>query len=114
LRVPSQRPGNEAAADAGIAGSGEFPLEPFGIAITAADQAEPARFAHRGRELAARRIGHRRGDDRMLDTELLRQPRPHASLRGFMMGSGSLAQGQSAAKSAFALNYPRLSAYICG
>ncbi len=69
LRVLGKAPGDEAAADARIAGGSEFPCDPFGVAIAATKDAEPAGLGDRGREHAVRHDIHRREQHRMLDAE---------------------------------------------
>src|SRR6185312_6758427 len=82
LRLLLQRPSDEAASDRRVAGSAELGIEPARISVTAADQTEPSGRSDGGSEPPARREGHGRGDDRMGDTELLRQPRVQSHVFG--------------------------------
>ena len=75
MRLACQRPGDEAAADARIAGGYEFVIEPRRIAIAAADQPEPARRRDGGGEPAPRHAAHGREQDGVPDVEPFREAR---------------------------------------
>src|SRR5689334_3687001 len=68
LRRFLRRPGNEADADRRVAGRAVLLLEVARAAIStgvaAAENAETAGMGHRGGELAAGDVAHRRADDR--------------------------------------------------
>src|SRR5690606_26339429 len=66
-----ERPGDEADAVASVAREAHLFVEPFGIAVAAAYQAEPAGAADRGGQRAAADAGHGCEEHRMLDTEQL-------------------------------------------
>src|SRR5688572_27585999 len=76
LWIPRHRPGNEPAADPCIPRCCELLLEPIGVAITAADDAEPACIGDGGSKPPARDHVHGRQKNWMLDSELLREPCP--------------------------------------
>src|SRR5215472_991737 len=80
-RAPRHGPGDEPAANPLIARRGKFAVEPLGVGITAANEAEAARRADRARERAARNKSHRRQQDRMPDAEPLGQSRAQGHLR---------------------------------
>src|SRR5581483_4371151 len=67
--------GDEAAADPLVAGRLEFAFQPGRIGIAAADQPEAAMRAYRRRQRAAGHHAHRRQENRMPDSEPLRQLR---------------------------------------
>src|SRR5262249_26049540 len=71
MRLTGERPGDEAAADASIAGRPEFLIDPLLIAVAKTDDAQAARFRDR---LCQRSTGcspHRGKKNWMADTELL-------------------------------------------
>ena len=82
LRLLLQRPGDEAASDRCVAGRAELGIEPVRVAVAAADQPKPSGRRDGGGEPPARRERHGRGDDRMRDAELLRQPRVQCHVFG--------------------------------
>ena len=80
-RTPRHGPGDETATDPLIARRIKFTVDPLGLGITAADEAQSAPRADRGRERAARNKSHRRQQDRMPDAEPLGQSRAQGHLR---------------------------------
>ncbi len=76
LGLAGQGPGDEAAADPRVAGSGEFPIEPGGIAVAAADQAEAAAGRDRRCQPPAGGAAHRGQQDRQPDIQRLGQSCP--------------------------------------
>ena len=73
LGLSGKAPGDEPAPDLGPIGSVEFALQPFGVAVAAADEAQAAGRRHRRREPAPGNHGHRGEQDWVLDPEELRQ-----------------------------------------
>ncbi len=73
LGLGIERPGDEAHADACVAGGQKLARDGGGVGIARADQAEAARVGDGGGKLAAGRRAHRRQKDRMGDAERARQ-----------------------------------------
>ena len=68
-----ETPGNEAAADPGVSRALPFSVKPVAIAVASAKQSEPACVADCGGEPAAGDEVHRSEQDRVLNSERLRQ-----------------------------------------
>jgi len=71
-----EAPGDEAAADPGVAGERPLPVDPVAIAVAAAEQSEAAGMGHRRGEPAAGDRVHGGEQNRVLDAECLCQPVP--------------------------------------
>src|SRR5262249_61840216 len=71
MRLTGERPCDEAAADASIAGRPEFLINPLLIAIAKTDDAEGARFSDRPCQRSTGCSSHRGKKNRMVDTKLL-------------------------------------------
>ena len=69
FRMPCQRPGYKSAANARIACFSKFALQPPGVAISTANQAETTGCGDGRGKAAASGKCHRRRDDRVLDAE---------------------------------------------
>jgi hypothetical protein len=67
------RPGDETNADSLAARRFELLIDPLGVAVPTADEAEPASAADRRRESTAAHKCHRRRDDRMTDAKRVSQ-----------------------------------------
>jgi hypothetical protein len=67
--VTGQAPRDEAESDSCAAGLADFRSQPFGVAITDADQAQAARGGDRRSEPPPGDQGHRREQDRVFDPE---------------------------------------------
>jgi hypothetical protein len=68
-RALRQAPGDEAAADPGVACTSPFPFDPAIVAVAATELAEPTGLADRGGEPAAGDEVHGGKQDRVLDAE---------------------------------------------
>jgi hypothetical protein len=73
MGLASERPRDEAATDARVAGRQEFPIELLLVAVAQTYQAEAARFGDRSRQRSTGRPPHRRKQDGMADAELFRE-----------------------------------------
>src|SRR5262249_19431478 len=71
MRLTGERPRDEAAADASIAGHPEFLIDPLLIAVAKTDDAKAARFGDRPCQRSTGRSSHRRKKNWMADAELL-------------------------------------------
>src|SRR5262249_2789310 len=71
MRLTGERPRDEAAADASIAGHPEFLIDPLLIAVAKTDDAEAARFGDRLCQRSTGSSSHRGKKNRMADAELL-------------------------------------------
>ena len=80
----SETPGDEAAADPSVAGALPFLVKPIAVPIASAEQSEPACVADRRREPAARDEVHRSEQNRVLNSQRLRQ----TILNGHVLGHG--------------------------
>ena len=73
LRPFGETPGDEAAADPGVARALPFSVKPIVVTIASAEQSEPACVADRRREPAAGDKIHRSEQNRVLNSQRLRQ-----------------------------------------
>jgi hypothetical protein len=71
---PLSDPGDEAAADPGVARALPFLVKPVAVTIASAEKSEPACVADRRREPAAGDEVHWSEQNRVLNSERLRQP----------------------------------------
>ena len=69
----SETPGDESAPDPGVARALPFSVKPIAVTIASAEQSEPASVADRRREPAAGDEVHRSEQNRMLNSQHLRQ-----------------------------------------
>jgi hypothetical protein len=69
LRITGEAPGDESDADSGALRLVELALQPIGITVTAADQAQAAGRRHDRGQPAAGYVGHRGEQDWVVDAE---------------------------------------------
>jgi hypothetical protein len=89
---PLSDPGDEAAADPGVARALPLLVKPVAVTIASAEKSEPACVADRRREPAAGDEVHWSEQNRVLNSERLRQPilNGHVVLARFVGGTGKI------------------------